>query len=341
MDEIGFYYPSGHEAHFERGHPERPERVETIRESLDDVGWWEDVPHLPTLIVPGEVMQSVHSPAYLNLLEMSCRRGGHLDMDTYTTTSSWKLAHDAAGGALSVASAVWNRDVKCGFALTRPPGHHATRGQGMGFCLLNNVALAAEFLIQKFGVQKVAIVDFDLHHGNGTQDIFWNRHDVFYFSTHQSPLFPGTGYIDEIGSGPGKGKNANFPFPPGSGDVALLSVMDEIILPLLNNYSPEVILVSYGFDTHWSDPLGQLTLSASGYGKLIARLTNWSDENCNGRIALFLEGGYNLDAAAVCSVGVVAELTGRKWNDVLGPSPYKDRGSWQGMLKRAKQMWDL
>jgi acetoin utilization deacetylase AcuC-like enzyme len=157
---------------------------------------------------------------------------------------------------VAVASAIWEGKAKRGFALTRPPGHHAMRGQGMGFCLLNNVAIAAEALIKNNNVERLAIVDLDLHHGNGTQEIFWNRSDVFYVSTHQSPFYPGTGRLEDIGSGEGVGWTANFPLPPLSGDEAFLTIMDELILPLLDQKKPQIILVSYGFDSHWLDPLG-------------------------------------------------------------------------------------
>jgi acetoin utilization deacetylase AcuC-like enzyme len=341
MDRIAYYYPEGHAVHYETGHPERPERVEVIRIALQQRGLWEGFPHLLPLQLDERVLTTVHSPAYLNLLEISCRRGGHLDADTYMTSASWELALGAAGGAAATTQVVWRGQAQRGFALTRPPGHHATRGQGMGFCLLNNVALAAESLIQKDNASRLAIVDIDLHHGNGTQDIFYQRGDVLYISTHQSPLYPGSGALEEIGLGAGLGLTANFPFPPGAGDVAFITVMDEFILPLLARYKPEMILVSYGFDAHWSDPLGHLLLSAEGYYLLIKRLVEWADLNCQGRIAVFLEGGYNLDAAAVCSYGVVAALLGLSMQDTMGSSSYPEGRLWRGMLDRAHRLWQI
>jgi acetoin utilization deacetylase AcuC-like enzyme len=341
MDELVYFYPEGHAVHYEAGHPERPERVEVMRLALQKVGWWDGYAQLQPVEVPPNVMRTVHSPAYLDLLEMSCRRGGHLDADTYTTQASWGLAHKAAGGAVAVADAVWQGRARRGFALTRPPGHHATHGQGMGFCLLNNIAVAAEYLIQVRGVKRLAIVDLDLHHGNGTQDVFWRRGDVFYMSTHQFPFYPGTGALDETGEGAGEKRSANFPLPPGSGDQAFSTIMDGLILPLINRYMPEMILVSYGFDPHWSDPLGYLLLSASMYGQLISRLVDWSDEGCGGRIALFLEGGYNLDAAAACTQAVVAALLKQPWQDTIGPSPYPEGKLWEGVVERARKIWDI
>ncbi len=341
MHEIVFFYPPGHEAHEERGHPERPERVEAMVQSLQQIGWWDSFPHLKPDEVPQDVLEAIHAPGYLHNLKAVCEQGRRIDMDTYTTRASWDLALNAVGGAIAVSRTVWQREARRGFALTRPPGHHATRDRGMGFCLLNNIALAAEYLLQKEGAKRVAIVDLDLHHGNGTQDIFWNRGDVLYISTHQYPHYPGTGGLDEVGAGSGDGATANFPMPPMSGDAAYSAVMDEAILPLLDRFAPEMILVSYGFDTHWRDPLGNILLSAEGYRYLISRLTEWADQNCDGRMALFLEGGYDLDAAAACTQGVVAALLGEDWEDPISPSPQPETNAWAEMLRMAKEVWQL
>lgn len=340
MDELVYFYPEGHAAHFEEGHPERPERVETIRSALENAGLWTPYQQLSPLEVSSELLRSVHSAEYLNLLEMTCRRGGQLDSDTYTTQASWELARRAAGGADAVVSAIWEGKAQRGFALTRPPGHHATHGQGMGFCLLNNIAIAAEYLLKNYNLRRLAIVDLDLHHGNGTQDIFWLRDDLFYISTHQSPLYPGTGDVSDTGAGQGEGWTANFPLAPGSGDSAFLTITDELILPLLDQRAPQMILVSYGFDPHWLDPLGQLLLTADGYGKLIKKLCDWADSHCDGKLALVLEGGYDLNAASACSLAVVSALLGRAWVDPY-PCPYKENSGWQNTLRRAHTVWKL
>jgi acetoin utilization deacetylase AcuC-like enzyme len=340
MEDMIFYYPEGHTAHFERGHPERPERVETIRSTLMASSLWDTYPKLPPIGLSDDFIQTVHSPAYLTVLELTCRRGGHLDPDTYTTKATWELAHRVAGGAAAVASAVWEGLSQRGFALTRPPGHHAMRGQGMGFCLLNNIAIAAEYLIKNYHVDRLAIVDLDLHHGNGTQDIFWDRDDVFYVSTHQSPFYPGTGGIGEIGTGQGEGWTANFPLPPGSGDVAFLTIMDEMILPLLDKKDPQMILVSYGFDPHWLDPFGHLLLTSDGYAKLIKRLCGWTDSHCAGRIALFLEGGYDLKAAGACSMAVISAMLEKGWDDPY-PCPYQENNAWRVTLNQAHSIWKV
>jgi acetoin utilization deacetylase AcuC-like enzyme len=341
MDPIVFFYPEGHEKHASPGHPERPERVEAVRSALQAMGWWEPAPKLAPLPLPEEVVQRIHSTDYLEPLAEACRRGEYLDIDTYVTPSSWELAWRAAGGAAAVADAVWTRRARRGFALTRPPGHHATRNNAMGFCLLNHIALAAEYLIQQHGARRLAIVDLDLHHGNGTQDIFWERSDVFYLSTHQSPLYPGTGGLDETGAGSGAGATANFPLPPGSGDCAFTNILQDLILPLLDRFTPEMLLVSAGFDPHWRDPLGYLLLSAACYERLVQELAAWADERCGGRIALFLEGGYDLEAMSACGQAVTAAVTGFPWQDPLGPSPRPEGKSWQTAARLSRKIWGL
>jgi acetoin utilization deacetylase AcuC-like enzyme len=211
----------------------------------------------------------------------------------------------------------------------------------MGFCLLNNVALATQYLLDVCSAERIAIVDIDLHHGNGTQDIFWERGDVFYISTHQSPLYPGSGQLHETGSGAGKDTTANFPLPPASGDQAFKVVADEWILPLLGRFQPEMLLVSFGFDPHWRDPLGHLQLSAAGMYRLIAKMSRWADENCQGRIALALEGGYDLEAAGACACAAVSGLLGIDYSDPLGASPRQEGISWERVLTEAKALWLL
>lgn len=346
MDEMVFYYPQGHAAHFETGHPERPERVETLCESLQAAGWWHLYPHLEPFPLPEALLLAVHDPAYLAILRAACQRGQHLDMDTYTTPASWQLALNAAGGAIALATAVWSGAARRGFALTRPPGHHATRHYGMGFCLLNNIALAAQFLLSRSlenpsPAGRLAIIDLDLHHGNGTQDIFWERQDVFYLSTHQYPFYPGSGSLEEQGAGAGAGCTANFPLPPLTGDLGFETFMQEVILPLLDRYAPQMLLVSFGFDPHWLDPLGRLSLSAGGFGALVSALTGWADQNCDGKIALFLEGGYHLDAGRACAQAVTAALLRQPWRDPIGPSPGPENNSWKSILQAAKKIWGL
>ena len=341
MEELVFFYPDGHDAHNEPGHPEKPERVEAVRQGLEEAGWWDAFPHLEPVELSPEVLQSVHTPVYLDQLRRACQEGRRLDADTYTTPSSWELALKSAGGALAVAGSVWRGEARRGFALCRPPGHHATRNRGMGFCLLNNIALAAEGLLQSEGARRLAIVDLDLHHGNGTQDIFWERGDVLFVSAHQSPLYPGTGDLDETGAGPGAGATANFPLPPGTGDAGFAYFMEHLILPLLDRFAPQMLLVSYGFDPHWRDPLGYLQLSATGCKSLIESLVGFAERRCSGRIAMVLEGGYDLAAASACGQAAAAALLGHPWDDPLGPCPRPEGSSWQAVAHQAEALWGM
>ena len=336
---LAYFYPTGHEHHASPGHPERPERVEAIVRGLQAAGWWQPYPKLTPLEPPPHVLEAVHTPRHLDFLREASRRGGHVDPDTYLTPQSWELALQAAGGALSVAAAVWQGSVQRGFALTRPPGHHATPSQAMGFCLLNNIALAAEYLLQEHGATRLAIVDIDVHHGNGTQDIFYERGEVLFISVHQWPLYPGTGRLHETGRGAGQNTTLNLPLPPHTGDQGYLAAMRQLILPVLDRFSPQMILVSAGMDAHWRDPLANQLLSAQGYGEMIAHLTRWAGENCRGRIALFLEGGYDLEASSACAQAAVAALLGQPCQDPLGPSPWKARPDWQPIVQQSVEQW--
>lgn len=339
MEDLVFYYPQGHEAHFEQGHPERPDRVEVIRDALLQVGYWSSYPHLNPLAVPKDILTAIHTSSYLERLEIASQSGQRLDADTYLTRASWDLAHQAAGGGLAVAEAIWEGRARRGFALTRPPGHHATPNRAMGFCLLNNIALAAEYLLKKKNAERLAIIDIDLHHGNGTQDIFYNRGDVFYISTHQYPLYPGTGQLEETGVGAGVMRTMNMPLPPYSGDLAMTTAMETLILPALDRFGPELILISAGFDPHWKDPLGHLLLTVEGYGQIVNSLVEWANGNCQGKIAMFLEGGYDLEASAACGVAATAALLGEEIEDPFGPAPWREERVWQVIMEAGQRLW--
>ena len=341
MKSLAYYYPENHEKHFQYGHPERPERVETINLALSTSDLWPHFQGLSPEILPDTLLYSVHNSTYIKKLKATCKQGINLDMDTYTTTDTFNLAVKTVGGALAVAHAVWGGSHSCGFALTRPPGHHATRERGMGFCLLNNIALAAESLISNEGAERIAIVDLDLHHGNGTQDIFWERPDVLYLSSHQYPHYPGSGQLTESGYGKGEGTTINLPLPSGCGDQAFSAMMDRVILPILERYKPEMLLISLGYDIHWRDPLGSLQVSAAGCGQVVAKLSQWCDDNCQGRIALFLEGGYDLEAGAACALASSSALLGKTFFDLLGSSPYPESSEWVVILDQVKQFWKL
>jgi acetoin utilization deacetylase AcuC-like enzyme len=341
MDKLAFFYPEGHEEHFERGHPERPDRIEVIKQKMESKGIWEKIQFEDPIEIPEKVFHNIHDPLYLNKLKKASESGQRIDMDTYITPASWQLALNAAGGGIAVAKKVWSKEANRGFALCRPPGHHATPNRAMGFCLLNNIALAAEYLLQVEKSERIAIIDIDLHHGNGTQDIFWNRGDVFFFSIHQYPLYPLSGTLEETGSGSGANTTANFPLYPQSGDEARNIIMDEVIIPLLDRFKPNMILISVGFDAHWKDPLGHQLASADGYAQIVSKLTDWADSNCNGRLSIFLEGGYDLEAGATSALAIIKALLDQPWDDPIGISPIPEDTRWQGLIEQAKEMWEL
>jgi len=336
MDSLVLFYPEGHQKHFIFGHPERPERIQAIKDGLQEAGYWDTCPQVTPLIPDQGLLTTVHELEYLQLIERASQKEQMLDPDTYATRESWQLALNAAGGAMGVVDRIWDGNASAGFALTRPPGHHATRNRAMGFCLINNIAVAAQYLLLEKGAEKVAIVDLDLHHGNGTQDIFWDRGDVCYISIHQAPFYPGTGALYEVGAGAGEGATLNLPIPAFSGNLAYQTLLEEIILPYLDEATPDMVLVSFGFDTHWRDPLGSMQVSAGCVYSMIGMLRQWSEANCQGRIAVILEGGYDLEAGKACGQAVAAALLNDPWEDTLGNSSRDERDSWLETFREAK-----
>jgi acetoin utilization deacetylase AcuC-like enzyme len=339
LPELIIYYPEGHEAHFSPGHPERPERIEEVVRALEEKGWWEPFPKIVPISIPDPVLWNIHDPGYLFALSQTSNRGGWLDVDTYLTPASWSLALNTAAGTAAVAEAVWSGSGMRGFSIARPPGHHAMRSAGSGFCLINNIAIAADYLIQVKKARRIAILDLDLHHGNGTQDIFYRRNDVLFISLHQYPLYPFSGRLEDCGEGPGLGYTCNFPLAPRSGDDAYLAVMNELVIPVLESYAPEMILVSVGFDAHWLDPLGGLNLSATGYYQILKMISAWSNIYCDGKFMLVLEGGYDLQASRVCTQACVAGMLGECWEDPIGPPPKPNSDHWKINFEKANNIW--
>jgi acetoin utilization deacetylase AcuC-like enzyme len=275
---------------------------------------------------PESVISTIHPPAYLEALQKAAAQGpGFVDYgDTYVTPDSYQAACAAVGGSLEVVNAVIENRANNGFALVRPPGHHATATRAMGFCLLNNIAIAAKFA-QSRGLQKVMIVDFDVHHGNGSQDIFDFDPDVLYLSTHQAGIYPGTGRLNEIGQGDGVGTTINIPLPGKAGDEAFRSLQEQVMMPIAERFQPEILLVSAGFDAHWSDPLAGLQLSTSGFFQLGCGLVEIAKSLCEGRIIHFLEGGYDPEALADNVQAILHSLVGiQAPEDRLGSAPFPE-----------------
>ncbi len=304
-----------HVAHDMPDHPEHAGRLIQIEAALAEAGLHDRLYCQLPLPASEEDLLRVHTSEYLALLSDVAHRGRHVlfGADTYVTPESYHVARLAAGAAIQAAEAVAAGKADNGLVAVRPPGHHALPGKAMGFCLLANVALAARHLQEKQQVQRLLIVDYDVHHGNGTQDIFYDDPGVLFISTHQSPLYPGTGRLEEIGLGLGEGTTLNVPLRPGYGDAAYARVFDEIVWPAARRFRPEMILVSAGFDAHWDDPLASMTLTLTGFDHLTRALIGMAEELCGGRIVFLLEGGYSLNVAgpAVCNVAhaLLGEVT--------------------------------
>ena len=274
-------------------HPERPERLDAARAAIErsELSFTPIEPRPAT----DEELERVHDPKFLKWLRTLSGERGYIDADTYVGPESVAIAELAAGGTVAMVDAILDGPHKRGVALVRPPGHHARPDHAMGFCLLNNVAIAAAHARAR-GLSRVAIVDWDVHHGNGTQDAFVDDPSVLYLSTHQFPFYPGTGAARETGEGEGKGFTVNVPLTAGGGDGVYRAAFERVILPVLEEYRPELILVSAGFDASARDPLAEMTLSAAAFGWMARALRGVADRTAEGRIALVLEGGYDLVA---------------------------------------------
>ena len=306
------------------GHPENRERLRSTWDLLQAEGALDGMLAVPSTAASEEQLLRVHRRRHLQRVAQAARANAHLDPDTYVGTDSELAARLAAGGLCGVVEAVLTGQARNGFALVRPPGHHATPERGMGFCLYNNVAIAARAAQGEHGIERVLIVDFDVHHGNGTQEVFYQDGSVLFFSTHQYPYYPGTGHWHETGRGAGEGTTVNVPFPAGVGDEGYQQAFDQVLVPLARRFEPQLILVSAGYDAHWNDPLAAMQLSIPGYASLVDRLLALADELCGGRLVFTLEGGYHLQVLAHAVLNTMRQLSGTftAASDPLGPSPW-------------------
>jgi acetoin utilization deacetylase AcuC-like enzyme len=316
-------------AHNLPGHPENRTRLERIMAGLGDARLLDRMTLVPPRPADLRLLARVHDAAYVKELQTFAEQGGgHIDADTYVGRRSFDAARLAAGGAAELVRAVLGGRAQNGIALVRPPGHHAVRAGGMGFCLLNNVAVAAQAALDEFGAQRVLIVDWDVHHGNGTQDIFYQSPQVLCFSTHQYPYYPGSGSVGESGAGTGRGATVNVPLPAGVGADGFRRVYADILTPLAERFQPELILISAGFDAHWDDPLAGFRLSLSGFWELAQTVLALADLWCSGKVIAVLEGGYNLTVLSHAVADLCRALLGEvaPGPDPLGPSPWPERG---------------
>jgi acetoin utilization deacetylase AcuC-like enzyme len=291
-------------------HPESPGRLRAVRELLGRAPISGVVLGAPRGATDAELLR-VHTAEHVQSLRAVDGRHAQLDPDTGVSPRSVEVAWQAAGTSAELALELWRGAAENGFALVRPPGHHAEAGQAMGFCLLNNVAVAAGAALAA-GAQRILVLDWDVHHGNGTQSIFYGRHDVLYVSIHQSPLYPGTGALADLGTAEGLGFNLNFPLPPGQTDADYGPLFDDLIGPVARAYQPELVLVSAGFDAHRDDPLGQMRLTELGFAAMCTAAAEIAAASGSGRLGLFLEGGYDLDALANSAHACLEVLAGHR-----------------------------
>ncbi len=284
------------------GHPECAERIRAVWRGLDESGLAARLQRLEVHALDADAALSVHTADYLALLRRVSARNSststttHLDPDTYAGPDALAIALLSAGGAVGAVDSVLDGAATNALAAIRPPGHHAMPSRAMGFCLLGNVAIAARHAQTRYGIERVLIVDYDVHHGNGTEAMFYDDPSVLYVSTHQYPFYPGTGAVTDVGAGRGEGHTVNVPLPAGSGDANYAAVFEQIIWPAATRFDPQLVLVSVGFDAYWADPLAGMRLTVNGYSHLAGEVIRMAQRFCQGHVVFALEGGYHADA---------------------------------------------
>jgi acetoin utilization deacetylase AcuC-like enzyme len=295
------------------GHPEQPARFSALLDRLESTGLAREMHRIGTRLAEPDELALVHTREYIDLVtrEVAQRRSQLSTGDADIGPHSLEAARLAAGSVLSAVDAVFSRAVRNAFCVVRPPGHHASAARGMGFCLFNNVAIAARYAQRFHGIERVLIADWDVHHGNGTQDIFYEDGSVLFFSTHQSPWYPGTGARGETGEGAGEGLTINCPLPAGSGNAEVLGAFRSHLLPAARKFQPDVILLSAGFDSRIGDPLGEFLLTDEDFAELTGMMLDLADQCCNGRLVSVLEGGYSLEGLALAGEAHVRALLGQ------------------------------
>ena len=292
-------------------HPESHHRLEVIQQMLQEPGMKGHYVEIQPRLATREELELIHMPRYVQLVAATAERNyAMLDPDTYACSKSYETARLAAGGVMAAVDQVMAGKVDNAFAFIRPPGHHAESSRAMGFCLFNNVAIAAAYALREHKVQRVLIIDWDLHHGNGTQHSFYERADVLYFSTHQFPYYPGTGGVNEVGNGNGNGFTVNVPLAPGPGDGEYANIFEEILEPISLEYQPGLIFVSAGFDIYYQDPLGGMQVTPAGFANLAKIVLEFAEKACGGKVVFLLEGGYHLEGLRDSAREVLKTLRG-------------------------------
>src|SRR5437870_11032155 len=316
-------------------HPERPQRLEMAIKVLEALDWLQrdGLVQIPPREATEDELAAVHDRVYIRQIKevaeevaREAQQGGRktrfFATDTYISAQSYAAAIKAAGAPLTALDAIMNGEIDNAYCLVRPPGHHALPEAAMGFCLFNNVAVAARYAIDKHGLERVMIIDYDVHHGNATQEMFYDDPRVLYFSIHQAPFYPGTGLSDECGVGAGLGTTMNVPLPATTGYETYEPVFRQVMAPAADRFDPQLILASAGFDAHWNDPLGEMNISTAGFARLTEIIIQLAQQLCNGRLVMVQEGGYSLQAMAGCVASCINFLLGDDAAvDSLGPGP--------------------
>ena len=338
-----FHYDSAYSQHTISGHPEHAGRLESVYSYLPKTNLLDHVLHIEKRVATVDELLLVHTRDHLDLLTHTEQLDGPrmLGPDTYILPISYALAKQAVGVTLNAVDTIINEDAINALLCVRPPGHHATPSHAMGFCLLSNVAIAAKYAIKNHNLERIAIIDFDVHHGNGTQDCLYDDEKVLFISSHQSPLYPGTGHINELGVGKARGTTLNVPLRPNTGDTGILEVYNQVVVPALRRFQPELMIISAGFDAHWRDPLASLNLSLDGFAKLCGLLKNVADELCDGRVIAVTEGGYDLDVMryGVTNLFRILQNKADEIEDPIGKS--KSDQTVNGLIAQLKSIHQL
>jgi acetoin utilization deacetylase AcuC-like enzyme len=287
-----FSHPSSLDHDTGYGHPERADRIRAIEAELERRDWL-GFERLEAPAVEVERLLAVHPPEYVDLVRETSARGGAFDLDTPTSPGSWEAALHSAGGACALVEALLGGGERVGFSVARPPGHHADRVRAMGFCLFANVSVAARYALDSLGARRVLVLDWDVHHGNGTNSIFHESDEVLFASIHQYPFYPGTGPLSDVGAGAGEGYSINLPVPGGAGEDEFCGLVEHVVLPAARSFDPDLVLVSAGYDAHRADPVGGCSLAAPSYAELTRQALTLGKP-----VGYVLEGGYDLDALA-------------------------------------------
>ena len=341
---VGFVYDPIYLEHDTGQHPENAKRLEAIIAHLEMTGLKQQLTPIKPRAASMEELLSVHDEHHISQIrDVAQKGGGYLDADTVMSSGSYEAALYAAGGVIRAAEAVINEEVDSAFALVRPPGHHAIYERAMGFCLFNNIAVATKYALTNYKLERILIVDFDVHHGNGTQATFYDNPHVLYISTHEYPFYPGTGSIEETGNGTAEGTTINIPLPAGSGDTEYQEVFEQIIVPAAMRFKPQLIMVSAGYDTHWADQLALMQVSVTGSAQIVKVIRGLADELCNGRLVFSLEGGYNLRVLAASIKATFEMLLGNTTiEDPLGQSPPRfEEPSIASLIRKIKEIHNL